>query len=400
MISKVSRPLHYLYKVVPAMRSSSPKICFSVLLTLSTLGFLYLSPSLFSSSSPISSSTVKKPVHILIVSSWRSGSSFLGSIFNNHPDVFYIFEPGFPIWMKLSGESSELLHYPTRDLLRSLLTCDVSPLHFYLPNGGNQLSEYRYFTESRAICTSTACQFSDESLSYDRSTCLKVCGGKPLETIEGVCRNYNHIAGKTVRIFDLKVLLPLLHDPKLDLRILHLVRDPRAVASSRRYFNLEVDDMIVQRGETLAQRRPSNPSPSILAIMAKICKSQVEIHKVGRDPKYFPPGRYMLIRHEDLAWDPLPNANKVYSFGDLSMTPQLEQWLYNVTHQDNSEKLDVFMSYERDAQKVTEKWRMTMDFNEALKIQTVCREAMGLFGYLPVTSTSDLTLEMHDVEDA
>lgn len=27
-------------------------------------------------------------VHVLLLSSWRSGSSFLGQVFNQHPDVF------------------------------------------------------------------------------------------------------------------------------------------------------------------------------------------------------------------------------------------------------------------------------------------------------------------------
>lgn len=33
---------------------------------------------------------------LLIMSSMRTGSSFTGQFFNQHPDVFYIFEPLFP----------------------------------------------------------------------------------------------------------------------------------------------------------------------------------------------------------------------------------------------------------------------------------------------------------------
>lgn len=35
----------------------------------------------------------KKRQNLIIVAHGRSGSTFLGNIFNNHPSVFYLFEP-------------------------------------------------------------------------------------------------------------------------------------------------------------------------------------------------------------------------------------------------------------------------------------------------------------------
>ena len=46
----------------------------------------------FRPSSILDSSTSKR-VNVIIVSEPRSGSSFLGQIFNQHPNVFYLFEP-------------------------------------------------------------------------------------------------------------------------------------------------------------------------------------------------------------------------------------------------------------------------------------------------------------------
>lgn len=37
--------------------------------------------------------TVRSPKKVLLYTYMRSGSSFLGEIFNRNPDVFYIFEP-------------------------------------------------------------------------------------------------------------------------------------------------------------------------------------------------------------------------------------------------------------------------------------------------------------------
>ncbi|XP_063289369.1 carbohydrate sulfotransferase 6-like [Pelobates fuscus] len=367
------------------MRSRTFYLLFAVI-NFSIICFVLLIPS---SSKPTTDSSAGKQVHILIISSWRSGSSFLGSIFNNHPEVFYTFEPGHPVWMKLLYESAELLHYPVRDLIHSLFKCDVSPLYSYLQQGGKQLSEFMFFYESRALCMHPTCQSSNTSASYNRLHCFNTCGGKSLVTIEETCRNHSHIAMKTVRIFDLKVLIPLLQDPKLDLRIIHLVRDPRAVSSSRKYFDLSIDDKIVCR-DALSNGKQNNKTPNITEIMGTICKSQVAIHKVGRDVKYFLPENYMLVRHEDLALDPLSNVNKLYSFSGLGMIPELKHWVYNVTHKDSSSEPDGLMSYSRQSLKVTQNWKRKLNFKIIKEIQEVCREAMELFEYQPLESESDL----------
>ncbi|XP_063289372.1 carbohydrate sulfotransferase 5-like [Pelobates fuscus] len=331
-----------------------------------------------------------KHVHVLIVSSWRSGSSFLGSIFNNHPDVFYMFEPGNPVWMKLLHETAEHLHYPLRDLLHSLFNCDVSPLHSYLPQGGQKMSDFKFFAESRALCSPPACQHSRMTSSYNRHICSLGCRHNPLKNIENVCRNHSHMAIKTVRILDLKVLIPLLQDPKLDLRIVHLVRDPRAVVSSRQYFTLIDDDRIVYRDGISDQGRNKNKTPNATEVMAKICRSQVSMHEEGRGSTNFPLGRYMLVRLEDLAWDPLSNVDKVFSFVGLTMTPEIRHWVHNITHHEIASEPGGFMSYSKEAKNVMDHWRKRLDFSIVKEIQSVCQEAMDMFGYLPVESEADL----------
>ncbi|XP_063288362.1 carbohydrate sulfotransferase 5-like [Pelobates fuscus] len=219
--------------------------------------------------------------------------------------------------------------------------------------------------------------------------CSLGCRHNPLKNIENVCRNHSHMAIKTVRILDLKVLIPLLQDPKLDLRIVHLVRDPRAVASSRQYFSLIDDDRIVYRDGISNRLQYRYNTPNVAEVMAKICRSQVSMYKEGRDSKYFP-GRYMLVRLEDLAWDPLSNVNKIYSFVGLSMTPEIRHWVHYITHHEIANEPGGFMSYSRESKNTTENWRKRLDFRIVKKIQSVCQEAMDMFGYLPVESETDL----------
>lgn len=193
------------------------------------------------------------------------------------------------------------------------------------------------------------------------------------------CETYNHRVMKTVRILDFSVLLPLFRDPTMDLRIIHLVRDPRAIASSRRHFSLVIDDQIVLKERDKAANGP---------VMAKICRAQANINQVVKASGPLLEGRYMLIRHEDLSREPIVNAKKIYEFSGLQMTPDMERWIYNVTHVDVNDK-GRFMAFSKESSKVVQQWKQTMDFNNVKEIEEYCKEAMDLFGYLPVNSISD-----------
>ncbi|KAG9471608.1 hypothetical protein GDO78_014020, partial [Eleutherodactylus coqui] len=321
----------------------------------------------------------KAPIHVLILSSWRSGSSFIGQIFNHHPDVFYLFEPGHPIWMRFKKEAAELLHYPLRDLIHSLFTCDVTPLQQYVPGDGKYISSMSFFAESRALCSPPSCSHPSTSEGYERSKCSKHCRNSTFDKMAEACNTYDHRVMKTVRILDFSVLLPLFQDPALDLRIIHLVRDPRAIVSSRRSFSLDIDDQIV-----LKQHDKDTKGP----VMAKICRAQVNIYRMVKAVGDYLERRYLLIRHEDLSMEPIVCTKKIYEFSGLKMTPDLERWIYNITH-DLIKHPSRFLAFSKQSSKVIQKWRNTLDFNKVKEIEEYCREAMDLFGYLPVSSVSD-----------
>ena len=56
----------------------------------------------------------KSPTKIMVFAGWRTGSTFTSELFNRHPDVFYQFEPLFPLrkgnkYMDHRGAGGELL---------------------------------------------------------------------------------------------------------------------------------------------------------------------------------------------------------------------------------------------------------------------------------------------------
>ncbi|KAM4018895.1 carbohydrate sulfotransferase 4-like [Anomaloglossus baeobatrachus] len=332
-----------------------------------------------------------KRTHVLILSSWRSGSSFLGQIFNHHPNVFYIYEPARMVWVKFPNLKASVLHYPIRDLFRSLFTCDVSPLHEYLSRGGRYISDLPFWTESWALCSQPACKALNKNKEYDRPTCFQRCGYVPLKKMEESCEVHSHVVLKTVRILDLGPLVSLLEDANLDLRIIHLVRDPRAVALSRlRFKHLNDEDLIVVRENEEPQNKKSKPS--VTQVMAKICEAQVAINNFSRRAGKALQGKYMMIRHEDLATEPLTVVDKVYKFTGLSLNKDLQKLVYNITHR-HTQVQRGFMNFAEDSMKIVHKWRKDLNHKVVLEIQDVCHKAMEVFGYGQVRTLK----EQHDL---
>ncbi|XP_073082967.1 carbohydrate sulfotransferase 6 isoform X2 [Manis javanica] len=276
-------------------------------------------------------------VHVLVLSSWRSGSSFVGQLFNQHPKVFYLMEPAWHVWATLSQGSASALHMAVRDLVRSIFLCDMDVFDAYIPWRRN---------------------LSD--------------------------------------LFQWMVLYPLLSDPALNLRIVHLVRDPRAVLRSRERTAKALardNGIVLGTNGTLVEADPG------LHVVREVCRSHVRIAEAAtRKPPPFLRGRYLLVRFEDLARSPLSEIRALYAFAGLSITPQLEAWIHNITHgAGTGARREAFKTSSRDAVNVSQAWRHSLPFSKIRRVQELCAGALQLLGYRAVFSEAeqrDLALEL------
>ncbi|XP_009068547.1 PREDICTED: carbohydrate sulfotransferase 4 [Acanthisitta chloris] len=345
-----------------------------VLLILIVLSFLLIHFLPCSNNAPMEEKP--SPVHILILSSWRSGSSFTGQIFSQHPSVFYLMEPAWHVWVKMYQNSAKVLHMAVRDLVRSVFLCDMSVFDAYMSSQKKKSDLFQWET-SRALCSPPACDSFSRSDIITAGNCKTICGKYPFSKVEEACKTYSHVAVKEVRFFDLKVLYPLLTDPSLNLKIIHLVRDPRAVFRSREktVADLKRDSNIVVG----AQRTKGEMGP--YNAMQIICKSHVEIYKAGSQAiPSFLKDRYLLIRYEDIVRDPLARAAQMYKFAELHFTPELQKWVHNITH-GKGHGAQAFDIGSRDALRVSQAWRNTLPYHKIEKVQNVCKDAMDLLGY-------------------
>lgn len=321
--------------------------------------------------------STNQKVHVLLLSSWRSGSSFLGQAFNQHPNVFYLMEPGWHLWTTMQKPGMRSMKMALRDLMRNLFLCDFSVMDSYLPDQRN-ISSLFMWSHSRALCSPPVCSLTPRDQFSNQTLCDKKCDSRGLEKVQEACTTYSHVVLKEVRFFELESLYPLFQDPSLDLRIIHLIRDPRAVERSREESVniLATDRAIVLEQNVVSEAEAENQ------VLQEICRSHVHIYKkatVNAPP--FLTGRYRMVRFEDLVRNPLEEMAALYEFAGLEMTPLLGDWIYTLTHGKLPSRDATFKVTSRDASYVSQAWRNELPHGKVRRIQQVCEEAMAVIGY-------------------
>nr|XP_027789101.1 carbohydrate sulfotransferase 4 [Marmota flaviventris] len=335
-----------------------------------------------------------KPVHVLILSSWRSGSSFVGQVFGQHPDVFYLMEPAWHVWMTFTESTAWSLHMAVRDLLRSVFLCDMSVFDAYMKPGPLKQSSLFQWEHSRALCSPPACSFFPREEITFHAHCKILCNKQPFTVVEKACRSYSHVVLKEVRFLNLQPLYQLLIDPSLNLHIVHLVRDPRAVFRSREHTTAElmIDSHIVMGQNWQKLKKEDYPYYT----MQIICKSQMDIYKAIQSLPKALQKRYLLIRYEDLVRAPLAQTSRMYEYVGLKFLPHLQNWVYNITRGKGMGE-HAFHTNARNALNVSQAWRWSLPYEKVSRLQEVCGDTMDVLGYLQVRSKqeqSNLSLDL------
>ncbi|XP_078714100.1 carbohydrate sulfotransferase 6-like [Lampetra fluviatilis] len=406
----------------------------------------------------------------LILTTFRSGSSFLGQIFNRHPDVFYLPEPAWHVWdaRPLHAAAGMLERQAeVASLLGSLLQCRAAALAPYLKlpvnrpqplprqhrrrdgdavdgdeeeeDDGEQtmrsatLSQLFQFSESRALCAPPACNASAQPTGRGTlrtgtavvtaggkrdaprgSDCLRACGGERLERgVRESCLAHQHAVIKETRLMELAALRALLEEPALRLRVVHLVRDPRAVHLSRgRAFHDLGDDLSTLKVVCDANHNISRSMRGRGDIFAAAAGAAGGGYAAdggdsddrggdgGADPGggggggYNDVGggslddvasallrhRYALVRYEDLVQEPVVALRRLFSFAGISADPQLLSFALNMTRGAAADG-PAFSVRPRDALRVASKWRQEMSFESVSRVQEACSSMMTSYGY-------------------
>ncbi|KAM9376133.1 carbohydrate sulfotransferase 1-like [Pholidichthys leucotaenia] len=362
------------------------------------------------SSPSLSSYDGNKRIHILILATTRSGSSFVGQLFNQHPEVFYLFEPLYHVQLALlprlahSRNLTErrVMLGAARDLLRSLFHCHLSSLESYIQPRPSKHATDKLFRRgaSRSLCSPPVCEApldpKEQSMVLaDEGECVKKCGPLNVSLAADACRAKRHAAIKTVRIPQISDLRALMEDPKLNLKVVQLVRDPRGILASR--IETFRDTYRLWRLWRATGRRPHNLD---LGQINTVCEDFFRSVSTGLARPPWLKGKYMLLRYEDLARFPLQKTRELYRFLGLVLDHSVEEWIMNNTRGNSG--LSSWQKYTtvRDSAANAENWRVKLSFDMVVYTQTACQPLLGLLGYKAVFHPKELRNLSHSlVED-
>lgn len=295
-----------------------------------------------------------KPIRSVILTTWRSGSTFTGQIINSHPATFFHQEPllHFDI-VQIRGPplaAKAIKH------LRALLNCEYA-----------DSDEYIQFLKTHTWALSYNTDFWKHCESHER-LCYKP------EFFSGMCKLFPFQLTKLVRL-SLNVAQELLADENLGVRMVLLVRDPRGTLQSRKH-----------REWCPANRDCSDPA-LLCADLASDYKVAVELRK-----KY--PTRFKVIRYEDLAAEPYESTEELSNFFGIDFHRNMKIYLDTHTkfnHGNNA-------ATTRNSKTAPYHWRRELEFEEVEEIQRSCIVAMEYWGYVPATNATHQT-EFNPVTD-
>ncbi|KAJ8391992.1 hypothetical protein AAFF_G00083020 [Aldrovandia affinis] len=359
-------------------------------------------------SSPVGVLPLPSRRHILLFATTRSGSSFTGQLFNQHPGIFYVFEPLYHVQQALTNSTSRSPSHRTpdrrvllgayRDLLHNLYTCDLHFLESYIrpePRDHLTASFFRRGS-SRALCSPPVCPESSGVMGQPEEVwCPRRCQALNLTLASQACMAQGHVAIKTVRFPEVDDLRPLSQDPRMDLRIIHLVRDPRGILASR--MAAFTDQFRAWKVWNATGRQPRYVD---LAQITRTCRDLASSAAVGlhRRPAWLR-GRYLLVRYEDLARHPEGKAKEIYRFVGLEMDERVRVWISRNTNHSapSATEGDYRYSTTRDSRATAESWRLHLAYDIVRAVQALCNDTLSLLGYRLVHSAADLKNMSHSV---
>lgn len=199
---------------------------------------------------------------IFVFSNQRSGSTFLGEFFNKNPSIFYLYEPLFPYDFYCEQNIERRIR-----TLERLSVCDfgeVSKVYQLSNQVKGMVADDRARCRRDNICYAYK---SDTITNMYPRLCVKLHKGEQnlklgdLDTLEnpssstevvphscsnpdatynstlvsGLCAASSAVVYKILRVSDLSMLEELydeLHKKNYDVRVVQLVRDPRAILRS------------------------------------------------------------------------------------------------------------------------------------------------------------------------
>lgn len=296
---------------------------------------------------------------VLLIGNFRSGSSFVSQMLNQRNDVFFLFDPLAPFGASCTKELDLKNH-----VLFRYARCRFPNMEevFRKQSAKKETSwtattciQHRicYRHRSKKLLEAPFCPNDFSTEKVKQAEILKVCGGINLQLAQRVCLETPLVGAKVIRVCRVADLKHLLLDSEIEWRFMWIVRDPRAIAASQEHTK---GDEEVDTCNHMAANINYLNSP-----MARWLQ-----------------GKLMIVRYEDVAFNPKGIIDRTNKFLDLSEDVNVLQWF------DDNTKTEPIGS-----------WQTSLSPQQVSDVQRKCSQVMGAMGYKLVNPKDT---QLHDLD--
>lgn len=318
--------------------------------------------------SDLNPTTAPRRRSLVIFGDDRSGTTLLTRMFSEDSNIFSVYEP---LWITRNWKKTERDRDQVKDVtdvVSALMSCHFveNPTAMkFLAHTSKAWAPglFKNPFQSPPICNGT--------VKGKKVTCPSP-ETVPKLVEEACLRHYKHSVTKLaiVRVPERKLsnIFPrIIYDnPDTEIKILHVVRDPRGSINSR---------------INLGWLREVDKAKNFAAWPKSTCKGITQNVKYGASLKGRLKNNYMLVKYKDIAFSPVLTAMKIYKFAGFEMQESLIRWIIHATSP-NKETLDkeakkAFSSFRNSTANV-EKWRRESPLERTRIIEQECGELLGL----------------------
>ena len=298
----------------------------------------------------------------------RSGTTFLTRMFGEDPDIFTVYEP---LWVTRNWLRSEPNRNQTRDVVdvvSALMTCRFAKNPTAMKFLSHTSKKWAPGLFKNPFLAPPVCSHVDQ----EKRTCPSP--ETVPELVESACSTHHKhsvIKVAIVRVPDRKLsnFFPqvILENPDTEIKVLHVVRDPRGSVNSRIKLHW-INDF---------------QASHFFVLPRDTCEGILQNVKFGKSLQGMLKERYKLIRYKDVASSPVKTALEIYKFAGFEMPESLVRWIVKATNPSEeelkNESKKAFSSV-RNATANAEKWREESPIERIRIIERECSELFDLLG--------------------
>lgn len=233
--------------------------------------------------------------------------------------------------------------------IQRLFTCQFTKLH---PEILDNLRKNVKTAEAKAALRVCSKKYQKTSRNY----CI--------QELQTICEKSQTRIMKTIRLS--MDLVSILLDVLPNLKVIHLIRDPRGLTNSR-------------------LNGPFKMTRQLYTHSLDTCNRIQEDVDYNRKLKHEYPDRITIVLYEALAERPYDGAEFIYKFLKIEVTWPVIYWVFNSTHA-RSDKTYYFASVRTDAVASAYRWRTEMKYSDVGTVDRVCTNLYSTLGLLKMES--------------